>query len=254
MLPTAIFVVIACFSLAKADAPPFNSSFGINVLSYTKLNDQLFEVTVSSDAVRGDWKLRVLFPNDYQTSGSQRRYPVLYLLHGAGCNYTYWTTDGGEAQQILTDKPIIAVMPDASRFGWYTNWINPGDAAPQNWRTFHMEQMVPWIDDNVRSVKGKFGRAIGGFSMGGYGAIRYAELYSENFAYAVSFSGAVHLLDYRLPVVMNWYMLEDNKPLDGPFGPALPPEFGYGWIFGDTALHAAQLRNVSVALYTGKSL
>ena len=49
----------------------------------------LREETFSSAALGRDMKYRVLLPNGYDTS--PKRYPVLYLLHGLGGNYTDWT-------------------------------------------------------------------------------------------------------------------------------------------------------------------
>ena len=66
-----------------SDVPNFISGFGLTFLHSTQINPQLYEVTVSSDQVRGNQSIRILLPNDYTTSGTSRRYPVLYLLHGS---------------------------------------------------------------------------------------------------------------------------------------------------------------------------
>jgi S-formylglutathione hydrolase FrmB len=199
------------------DAPNFVSAFGLTVRSSVQLTNQLYEVVVSSDEVYGDQKIRILIPPDYTTSGNNRRYPVLYLLHGAYGGAADWTT-AGAAQVICGNASLITVMPNGDPFGFYTNWVIPGNTAPQNWRTYHMEQMVPWIDFNLRTVAKKEGRAIGGLSMGGFGAIHYAELYSSNFIYAASFSGVLDLLDTRAQNIILNLVIIDDKPLLGPFG------------------------------------
>jgi S-formylglutathione hydrolase FrmB len=189
-------------------------------------------------------------PTNYATNGTNRRYPVLYLLHGATDNAVTWTTKGA-AQNITSNASLITVMPNGDPFGLYTNWVIPGNAAPQNWRTYHMEQLVPWIDLNLRTIPRKGGRAIIGLSMGGFGAMHYAESYSDNFIYASSFSGVLDLLD---PVVqnriLNWTTIDD-KPFVGPFGYPSAPVSSNGWFAQNTITRAAELHNISIALYTG---
>jgi S-formylglutathione hydrolase FrmB len=175
---------------------------------------------------------------------------VLYLLHGAGGGAPSWTGGGG-AQNITANASLITVMPNGGHVGFYTNWVNPGNFTPQNWRTYHMEQLVPWIDLNLRTIAKKEGRAITGLSMGGYGAIRYAEQYSNNFIYATSFSGVIDILDVRVQNRILNKTSPYGKPFVGPFGYPTAPIDSNGWFAENTITHAAELRSMSVALYTG---
>ena len=244
------FVLCNLIDDAIGDAPNFISGCGLTFLSSTQLNNQLYEVVVSSEQVRGNQTIRILVPTDYGTSGASRRYPVLYLLHGATDNATAWTTKGA-VQSITGRVSLITVMPSGDPFGLYTNWIIPGSVAPQNWRTYHMEQLVPWIDLNLRTVAKKEGRAITGLSMGGFGAIHYAERYSDHFIYATSFSGVVDILDTRIQQrILNWTTI-DGKPFINPFGDPSAPIDSNGWFAECPITHAAELRNITIALYTG---
>jgi S-formylglutathione hydrolase FrmB len=238
------------FGYSSGDIPNFVSAFGLTVCSSTQLSNQLYEVVVSSDEVLGNQTIRILVPQNYSTSGNNHRYPVLYLLHGATGDATSWT---GAAQDITGNVSLISVMPNGGRFGFYTNWVIPGSLAPQNWRNFHMEQLVPWIDFNLRTVANKKGRAIAGLSMGGYGAIHYAELYSNNFIYAASFSGALDLLDPLVQNIILHLTTIDDKPLVGPFGYPSDPLSSNGWFAQDTITRAAQLRDIHIALYNGNN-
>ena len=236
-----------------ADAPNFISGCGLTFLSATRLNNQLYEVIVSSEEVLGNQTVRIILPTDYATSGTSRRYPTLYLLHGATDNATTWTRNGkGQAQNITGNASLITVMPDGGRFGFYTNWVLPGNSTPQNWRTYHMEQLVPWIDLNLRTIAKKEGRAIAGLSMGGYGAMHYAELYTDNFIYGASFSGVLDLLDPRVQnIVIN--LPGVGNPLIGPFGYPTSPITATAWFTEDTISRAVELRNISIALLAGNS-
>jgi len=232
------------------DAPNFISGAGITVLATSQINKQLYELVLSSEQVRGSQTIRILLPEDYTTSGPNRRYPTLYLLHGATDDGRSWTMKGA-AQRVIGNSPIISIMPNGDPAGFYTNWVIPGDAAPQNWRTYHMEQLVPWVDLNLRTVAKKTGRAIAGNSMGGYGTIHYAERYTNNFVYAASFSGAVDIMDPSLQKMILDALTPSGQPFVGPFGYPNASESTNGWIAENTVNHASLFRNISVALYTG---
>ncbi|CAF3321643.1 unnamed protein product [Rotaria socialis] len=249
-LVTLLIVLCSLVSYIIGDAPHFISAFGLTVRSSSQLTNQLYEVVVSTEEVLGDQKIRILVPTDYATSGVSRRYPVLYLLHGAGGSEIDWTTSG-IAGKVCSNLSLITVMPNGGEVGFYTNWIIPGKLAPQNWRTFHMEQLVPWVDFNLRTLTKKQGRAIAGYSMGGFGAIHYAELYSSNFVYAASFSGALDLMNPVIQSLIYNIRIIDNKPLVGPFGYPSDSISSNEWFAQSTTTHAAVLHDISVALYTG---
>jgi S-formylglutathione hydrolase FrmB len=86
--------------------------------------------------------------------------------------------------------------------------------------------------------------------MGGFGAMHYAESYSDNFIYGASFSGVVDLLDPRTQNAVLG-LPGGGKPLIGPFGYPSAPVSSNGWFAQDTITRAAELRNISIALYTG---
>ena len=233
-----------------ADFPNFQSGFNLTVVNISKINERLYDVVVESTAVKDPQNIRVLVPDDYTTSNATRRYPVLYLLHGAHEGAQTWTT-AGTAQQTIGNRSVIAVMPNGARFGWYTNWLFPGNATPQDWRTFHNEQVIPWIDFNLRTVAKKQGRAIAGLSMGGYGAIRYAEVYPENFIYTASFSGTLNLRDRGIQAFVVSTESGDQKPGKGPFGPPFIMTNTSGWVVQDAVTHGETLRGLNISIYTG---
>src|SRR6516162_1759850 len=161
---------------------------GIRVLSSKWIDSRLLNVTFSSTVLSAPVGVRILIPADYQRQ-PRLHFPVLYLLHGGGGSYTDWTT-AGHAEQLTAGLPLITVMPAGGGGGWYSNWDNFGAGGPPEWETFHIHQLIPWIDANFRTIPNKAGRAIAGLSMGGFGAIDYAARNPELFAVAASFSGA----------------------------------------------------------------
>lgn len=247
-------VIIICYLLkyTVADAPNFVSGCGLTVHNVSNVNRQLYDIYVTTDQVPGPQEIRVLLPLDYTTSGPNRRYPVLYLFHGANCSVKDWTAPGRmKTQEILGNLSLIVVMPNAGEFGWYTNWIKPGKHGSQNWRTFHNEQVVPWIDLNLRTVAKKTGRATAGVSMGGLGAIRYPEVYPELYTYAASFSGVLDLEDIDIQIAVFFtdaYMEHDGS---GPYGPPFVFNNGSGFVQQNPLTHAESLRGIDIAIYTG---
>ena len=236
----------------NGDAPNFQSGFGLTVHNVSNINPRLYDVYVKSDQVYDSQEIVIFLPNDYTTSGPNRRYPVLYLLHGGGGCAQDWTLRGGKVQEILGNLSLIVVMPFGDQYGWYTNWITPGKKhSPQNWRTYHNEELIPWIDFNLRTVAKKGGRAIGGLSMGGFGAIRYAEVYPQLYTYTTSFSGALDLEDIGVQIAV--FFTDEYLELDGfgPFGLPFILNNASGFVQQNPLTHAESLRGMDVAIYTG---
>lgn len=135
----------------------------------------------------------VTVPEGYDPS---QRYPVLYLLTGTaeGESPASWYDDAA-VEDATAGLDAIVVALDDGWFGWYTDWTDPGD-EPRAWRTFHLEQMIPWVDATFPTIDAPSGRAVAGASAGGFGAMTYAELRPDLFGAAASFSG---LLSWRIP-------------------------------------------------------
>ena len=65
--------------------------------------------------------------------------------------------------------------------------------GPRNYESFHIGQLIPWIDANFRTWAEYNGRAVSGFSMGGFGALKYTAKYYGHFASVSSHSGPASL-------------------------------------------------------------
>ena len=149
----------------------------------TATGTRLLEETVQSAALGRAMKYRVLLPSDYAIS--QRRYPVLYLLHGLGGDYKDWTTRTNVAEYSRT-LPLIIVLPDGEN-SWYTNAANtPAD----RFEAYILTDLPADVAGKYRTINSRHGRTIAGLSMGGYGALKMALKRPGAFAVAASFSGA----------------------------------------------------------------
>ncbi|WP_447648108.1 alpha/beta hydrolase [Microbacterium forte] len=143
----------------------------------------------------GETGVRILLPPGYDDD-REMRYPVLYLLHGGGESFRTWTSpdDGaGRAEEIVGDRPLVVVMPDGGVAGGYADWFNGGAGGAPRWATYHLDELIPWVDSAFRTIADRSGRAIAGLSMGG-AAVRYAAQRPELFGATAGFSGDVDIL------------------------------------------------------------
>jgi len=129
-------------------------------------------------------------PPDYDANDAkQRRYPVLYFLHGLGQNeQTMFGTGGWSLIEDLRRQhkigDFLIVAPEAKR----TFYINSADNSVR-YSDFFLQEFMPYIEARYRVRPGRQGRAITGISMGGYGALRFAFAHPELFS-AVSAQSA----------------------------------------------------------------
>ena len=141
-------------------------------------------------------RLTVYTPYGYEAN-PKAKYPVLYLLHGAGGDEEAWSSMGRTAQ-ILDNliakglaKPMIVVMPNgnpnqqaAQTFGLPTTEYDWRDPANRNLYVQSLvEEIVPFIEKNYRTVAKKSHRAIAGLSMGGGHTIAASGMYPNAFDY-----------------------------------------------------------------------
>jgi S-formylglutathione hydrolase FrmB len=153
----------------------------LTVTATQSLSPRLTQYTATSPALGGSTSIRVLLPDGYSATAA-REYPVLLLLHGCCDDYRSWV-DKGRAEQLTAGYPLIVVMPDGGRNGWYSDPVGGG---PPRYETYAFDELLPWVDATFRA-DGR--RAVAGLSMGGFGALKYAARHPGVFLAASSFSG-----------------------------------------------------------------
>lgn len=123
----------------------------------------------------------VYLPSGYD-SEAERRYPVLYMLHGLGGTYEEWYGYGifDKTERLVSSgevQPFIIVLPQ----GDVDYWVDHANGGPQ-WGAYVARDLVNEIDTRYRTVPAASARAIGGLSMGAHGAIQLALNYPGRFA------------------------------------------------------------------------
>jgi S-formylglutathione hydrolase FrmB len=192
-------------------------SVGLTQTATKPLTPRATDVTFASKAMAGAVHAVVMLPTGYAANPT-RRYPVLYLLHGHGGGAMDWTRHGVEG--VVGNAPVIVVMPDGGYDGFYADWYGTDldghtpSPAPA-WETFHIRELIPWIDAHYRTIGDRTGRAIAGNSMGGFGSTSYAARHPDLFVAAGAFSGAVDPL-LLWPIGAAAYALVPNLPDQKP--------------------------------------
>lgn len=154
-------------------------------------------VTFYSQSVARELAFNIILPAGYARSGT--RYPVLYLLHGRGNNLDSWPGMG--VPEYASAYDLIVVMPDAGS-SWYVNWVQSDGEERNDWEDYITKDLIGYVDSHYRTVASRAGRAIDGFSMGGYGALTLGFLHPDLFCSVNSHSGALRFLD-RLRAHLN---------------------------------------------------
>lgn len=168
-------------------------------------------VWYSSKFVATPRRALVYTPPDYRRG--TERYPVLYLLHGWGGDENEWLELGRTAQimdnLLAAHKivPMIVVMPNGHHDRHSVPDISPppstAELAPLPPKGYDItpsitdiaksvvDDLVPYVDQNFRTIPKSSSRAIAGLSMGG-GQAAYIGLNNPDmFAWVASFSGAM---------------------------------------------------------------
>lgn len=127
--------------------------------------------------------MNVLLPDRIDGAGP---FPVFYLLHGLSDDHTIWMRRTS-IERYVQNIPMIVVMPDGGR-SFYCDAI----AGPA-YETHFIRDVIGFVDTFFNTIADRSGRAIGGLSMGGYGALKLGLKFPGLFCSANSHSGAVDL-------------------------------------------------------------
>lgn len=157
-----------------------------------------------SPGLNMDRRLTIYTPPGYENSGE--KYPVLYLLHGAGGDEKAWM-ELGRAVQIMDNliaggsaKPMIVVMPngnviqDATPGEGEDGFYKPQFMVPKTMDGTYeatFEDIIRFVEENYRVKAAKSERAIAGLSMGGFHAMHISRYYPDTFDYVGLFSAAL---------------------------------------------------------------
>jgi S-formylglutathione hydrolase FrmB len=122
-------------------------------------------------------EVSIYLPPSYATDRN-RRYPVVYLLHGyIGNDLGYFGPTGRQlhviAERVFASgaaREMILVMPNC--YNTYAGCMYSNSVTTGNWEGYVADDLVAYMDKNYRTIATREGRGLGGHSMGGYGTLR----------------------------------------------------------------------------------
>jgi len=177
--------------IQQLTAPPESAGTAGTLITDTIHSPSLEGNLLGDPATRN---MTIYLPPSYDTS--DKRYPVVYLLHGYSEDETAFAKRG--ISSLLDDlitagkmQEMIIVMPDGSnKYGgsYYGNSELIGDYG-----AYIAEDIVNHIDANYRTIANADSRGIMGVSMGGYGAVRLAMKHPGVFGAVACHSGPIYL-------------------------------------------------------------
>jgi S-formylglutathione hydrolase FrmB len=200
------------FRLFRGYPPPREPSF-------VSLRGRAQAIEVASPALGGRRQRVVVYLPPGYSDRPDARYAVLYLLHGVPGQPDQFlrVVRAGVIDDTLVAearaRPLIVVMPSGST-GLFTDkeWAN-GVRPGEGWETFVARDLVRAIDRRYRTLPRGSGRAIGGLSEGGYGALNIALHHPGEFRVIESWSGYQQAPDMRAIFGRSRARLDYNSPL-----------------------------------------
>lgn len=171
-------------------------------------------------------RMTIYTPPTYEEGG---KYPVLYLLHGAGGDEEAWPALGRQAQildNLIAEgkaKPMIVVMTngnancDAAPGEWHKGFYTPSfmghNEGPQPKATTEeaYKDVMKYVENHYRVLKGQNNTAICGLSMGGYHTYAISKLNPGKFGYIGLFSAAIQMGQSNHGNDINSAIKADNK-------------------------------------------
>ncbi len=150
-------------------------------------------IEVQSASMNRGIKNVIILPAQYFDEELQdEQYAVVYLLHGYGGDYSDWSKRKSDLEDLASEYGFIFVMPDGQD-SWYFD--SPIDKKMQ-FETYIIKELIPYVDDNYRTIPNRDMRAITGLSMGGHGALWLSFRHPDMFGACGSMSGGVDIIPF----------------------------------------------------------
>ncbi|MDR1120174.1 MAG: esterase family protein [Dysgonamonadaceae bacterium] len=154
--------------------------------------------TFHSTVLDADRDYNIFIPKSYGTD-INRKYPVLYLLHGMMDTHSGWNGRGHvkDVMDQLTASgeaaEMIIVTPDAGGNVYEGAWNGYFDMPGWKYETFFFTEFLPYIESEYRIIGDKQHRAVAGLSMGGGGATAYGQKHSDLFSSVYAMSALMNI-------------------------------------------------------------
>lgn len=169
----------------------FSLTIWIFLLFLNPLFSQVDTIEVFSKAMNKSLKAAVVKPEGY--SENNKSYPTVYLLHGGSGSFSDWhkkTTEPNLLPKLANQYEVIIVTPGVGPSSYY---YDSPVLDSVKYETYFIEELIPFIDKNYKTINNRNSRAITGLSMGGHGSLMLSAKHPELFIAAGSMSGVMNI-------------------------------------------------------------
>lgn len=171
--------------------------------------EYIHTVQIPSISGKMERKAHVILPQSYYEDSL--KYPVVYLLHGFGGNYSDWNKKCSNLSNLASLHEMIIVTPDGSKDSWYFDQKNDSTA---HFYTYIFKDVPQWIDNHYRTKAEAKSRGVTGLSMGGHGGLwggcqDYISGREKTFGVVGSMSGGLDLAASK-----NQFVIAEKAPKD----------------------------------------
>ena len=207
MIAAAVVVAVSQAAAADAAAQPSASQAPAPI---RWVDDRVVDLpagvkheTFFSKSMQRDVGYLIYLPPGYERD--QKRYPVLYWLHGLGGTEYRFPELAVRVDKAIAEKkvpPMIVAFPNAGAWAFYTDSPDGKILA----ETAVIKEFIPHVDETYRTIAARQGRMLQGYSMGGYGALKLALKHPELFSSVAA--GAPAMLDAESLGSRHGYILQ----------------------------------------------
>lgn len=206
---TLLFIVFIIYT-TQVNAADQESQVVSKEFSSKILKDNLL-------GIANNRKIKVYLPPSYQTT--DKRFPVIYYLHNFFWDNTRMFEDG-QVQRIFDraiQRGVIGefILVAADYTAPFIGSFYQNNKVSGRWLDYTLQEVLPYIDKNFRTIPNAHSRAITGDFIGGYGAIKLGMLHPDVFSSVYALHPVGTGLGY-IPMVKrpNWNVMHEAKTYD----------------------------------------
>ena len=173
-------------------------------VAVTDLGDGFLECVMESKVLGRQELFSIHAPPGYSSDGAEP-FPLVVFLHGRGRHHRS-LIDAAATRAVLMRSPCVVLLPNG-RDSW---WID-SPVEPRSQYASYLEELIRLVDDALNVSRDPSRRAVGGWSMGGFGSINYLISHPRDFG---AWGGILALVDFPNAA----YPPEHNHSVPAVFG------------------------------------
>ena len=183
---TVLATMFLCPDMARAELKT-TAKPASKIKSVTTIAPRIEAVQFESKVLGTKKTFCAILPAQFKENDKDKEttYPFLLLLHGSGRNERT-LIDHPKARQILLDAGFMIILPDGD-----SQWYVDSPVDPKSKYATYLEEVLRLAETHYRLSRDPKQRAIAGWSMGGYGAVRFAENHPDEFGAVASMIGVI---------------------------------------------------------------